>query len=162
MANIHEQLYQSHSFSNLSFDEGLKNLVTTILENMDYEVKIKTRLDLEPIELNINQAVPCSLIVNEVITNSIKHAFNDYSNGFIAIELHNRDNELTLKIMDNGVGFPDSKVGASQNGSLGMELIQTLTLQLEGEYSYRSRDNAPGAFFQLNFRVSDSPGSSSS
>lgn len=159
MASIHEQLYQSHSFSNMAFDAGLRNLVKTIIETMDDGSNIDTEFHLEPVQLNINQAVPCSLIVNEVITNSIKHAFNYNERGLITISLHRQDKMLNLKITDNGIGFPNDFKKSEQN-SLGMELIRTLALQLEANCKYESRKSEPGTLFEIEFEISDSPGSS--
>lgn len=159
MASIHEQLYQSHSFSNMAFDAGLKNLVNTILETMDDGKNIDTKFNLEPILLNINQAVPCSLIVNEVITNSIKHAFNQGNKGLITLNLKKRDGNLHLQITDNGLGFSKGLEDKEQN-SLGMELIKTLALQLEAEYKYESAATEAGTIFEIEFQMSDSPGSS--
>lgn len=163
MANIHEQLYQSHSFSNLSFDEGLKTLVATILETMDEDDAIKTNFDVQPIELNINQAVPCSLIVNEVITNCIKHAFDDQEGGLISIKLWQKQDLLSLQIKDNGSGLLENSTDIQESSSsLGMELINALAIQLDADYIYQSREDAPGSCFEISFEISDSPGSSGS
>ncbi|MEQ8523858.1 histidine kinase dimerization/phosphoacceptor domain -containing protein [Gracilimonas sp.] len=154
MANIHEQLYQSNSFSNMDFDSGLRNLVHTILETLDNHSKIEPEFNIEPINLNINQAVPCCLIVNEVLTNSIKHAFTDKQSGLISINLHKNRQHITLKIMDNGVGFTENTEQQNQD-SLGMVLIQTLAQQLEAEYEYRSRESENGVLFNLTFKLID-------
>lgn len=159
MANIHEQLYQSKSFSNMNFDIGLKNLVKTIIETLDIDSEIQTEFDLDPVTLNINQAIPCSLIVNEVITNSIKHAFKPGEKGLISMVLKKRDHSIYLKITDDGTGLPKDMTKDDEN-SLGMELIMTLALQLEGIHNYKSRDTEPGTIFEIEFEISDSPGSS--
>lgn len=161
MANIHEQLYQSQSFSNMDFDVGLKNLVQTIIDTMSDGKSIQTSFDLEPVKLNINQAVPCSLMVNEVITNSLKHAFNEQKNGLISVYLEKNGDVLHLKITDNGTGF-QKNIDSLENTSLGLELINTLARQLDAEYQYRSLENKPGAYFNTEFKISDSSGSSGS
>lgn len=158
MANIHEQLYQSNSFSNMAFDVGLKNLVQTILETLDSGKEIETTFNLDPIELNINQAVPCCLIVNEVLTNSIKHAFNTNEGGLITISLNKNNQHLHLQIADDGVGFQDDG-DQNDTSTLGMELIDTLAHQLEAEYSYTSGKSGEGTLFEIQFSISDSPGS---
>ncbi len=163
MANIHEQLYQSHSFSNISFDKGIETLVQTILDTLDHASKIETSFDLDPIELNINQAIPCSLIVNEVITNSIKHAFKEEESGEIHVQLSNKDSLVSLNITDDGNGFADkTPVGSSKSTSLGMELIDALVIQLEGTYDYGSKKDHSGSVFSMEFKISDQAGSSSS
>ena len=152
MANIHEQLYQSNSFSNMKFDRGLKNLVESILETLETDTKIEVDFNLEEVELNINQAVPCCLIVNEVLTNSIKHAFSQRDTGTITIRLKSQNDILNLKIMDNGGGFQDD-IEDSDEQSLGMVLISSLATQLEAEYAYQSREDEQGALFQIKFKT---------
>lgn len=159
MANIHEQLYQSKSFSHMAFDVGLKNLVKTVIETLDNSSEIETDFNLDPVKLNINQAIPCSLIVNEVITNSIKHAFKPGEKGLISLNLQKRGRTIHLQITDDGVGFP-KEMSTDDENSLGMELIMTLVLQLEGSYKYNSRESEPGTIFEVEFEISDSPGSS--
>lgn len=159
MANIHEQLYQSKSFSNMAFDVGLRNLVKTVIETLDNSSEIEPDFDLDPVTLNINQAIPCSLIVNEVITNSIKHAFKPGEKGLISLKLRKQDHNIYLQITDDGVGFPKD-MSIDDENSLGMELIMTLVLQLEGTYKYKSRESEPGTIFEVEFEISDSPGSS--
>jgi two-component sensor histidine kinase len=161
MANIHEQLYQSQSFSNMDFDLGLKNLVQTIIDTMSDGKSVQTSFDLQPVKLNINQAVPCSLIVNEVVTNSLKHAFHGRKDGLISVFLDKNESTLQMKITDNGSGFKDN-IDSMESNSLGLELIRTLARQLDAEYQYRTLENGSGAYFDIEFRVSDSSGSSSS
>jgi two-component sensor histidine kinase len=156
MANIHEQLYQSQSFSNMDFETGLKNLVKTIIDTMSDGKSVNTSFKLEPVKLNINQAVPCSLIVNEVVTNSLKHAFKDRNDGVISVSLAKIEQELRLKITDNGPGFKNEE-NSRESNSLGLELIHTLAHQLEADYQYGSRENESGAHFNMEFIVSDTP-----
>ncbi len=150
MANIHEQLYQSNSFSNMEFDEGLIRLVETILATMNHSKEINIKYDLEPIQLNINQAVPCSLVVNEVITNCLKHAFRDMNEGEIHISLKKAGKAVTLKIFDNGVGIPEEHENP-ESESIGMELIQTLARQIDGNFSYKPAPERNGTLFNLSF-----------
>ncbi|MDZ7808612.1 MAG: sensor histidine kinase [Gracilimonas sp.] len=161
MANIHEQLYQSQSFSNMDFDIGLKNLVQTIIDTMSDGKSVQTSFDLQPVKLNINQAVPCSLIMNEVITNSLKHAFHERKDGLISVLLEKNGATLRMKITDNGSGFEED-IDSLESNSLGLELIRTLVRQLDAKYQYRSRENGSGAYFDIEFSMSDSSGSSGS
>jgi len=160
MASIHEQLYQSRSFSKMDFETGLKNLIRTIVESMSDGHSVRTEFDLESIKLNINQAVPCSLIVNEVVTNSLKHAFREQQEGLIFVSLKKNGPKLNLKITDNGAGF-NHHADSRAESSLGFELIQTLSHQLDGEYEYKNRDDTSGVHFELIFNITDSSGSSS-
>ncbi|MEX0890265.1 MAG: PAS domain S-box protein, partial [Balneolaceae bacterium] len=102
MAAIHEQLYQTDSFSKFPFREGLQVLVERVAEAFQDVLALDVTYDLEPIELNINQAVPSSLLVNEVLTNILKHSFHGKKSGSIFIRLNEKDNVVTLRIEDDG------------------------------------------------------------
>ncbi len=99
------------------------------------------------VNINLDQAVPCSLIVNEVVVNCYKHAFNGTDNGRIEITSQFDEPELTIRIEDNGSGLPDDFDINSQQ-SLGMTLIQTLAQQLEAKMSIRSKN---GTEFFISF-----------
>ncbi|SMO47644.1 sensor histidine kinase [Gracilimonas mengyeensis] len=154
MANVHELLYQSHSFSNLSFDEGLRKLVQTVQDTMETNTNVSIEFELESVQLNINQALPCSLILNEVITNAMKHAFTRKETGKISIRLQQKNNYLSLQITDNGHGISQEKDEISE-ASLGLELIESLTQQLEADYKYQSRKEQPGTVFELSFPIAE-------
>lgn len=148
MASIHEQLYQSHSFSKLDLSKSLKKLVKKIVETMDPEVPIILEFDLNQVDLNINQAIPFSLIVNEVVTNVIKHAFQGKSKGKIKVTLSEKDSLLHLSIKDNGIGIPED-FEIKKNQTLGLNLIDTLAKQLDAEYNYNSTEL--GTSFNIQF-----------
>lgn len=161
MALIHEQLYQSTSFSTLNFSDNIETLVRNILKTMHQRDQISLELVCDPITLNINQAVPCSLIVNEVITNAIKHAFPEQRAGTIEIVLTSRaENLVRLEILDNGVGLPDGQKSISPQ-SLGMHLIEVLAKQIQGTAAYQNRSDHSGTRFSLQFPLSQSKGPSS-
>jgi PAS domain S-box-containing protein len=156
MATIHEQLYKSASFKNLRFDENIEQLITNITNTYYASVDLKVSYDMETIEMSINDAIPCSLIVNEVITNVLKHAYDEGDSGTLDVSLDEEDKTVTLKIRDDGKGLPDDFEKGGNKSSLGMELIQTLTKQLQGTYSYTSMDY--GIEFQLKFDKSGRKG----
>ncbi|TVR33837.1 MAG: PAS domain S-box protein [Balneolaceae bacterium] len=150
MANIHEHLYQSKSFVDINFSENVKALVSNILDTMQLNADIDLNFSCDDVLLNVSQAIPCSLIVNEVITNSIKHAFTNRAHGEIAIQLTQKGDQINLKIMDNGVGLPpDFSIESSQ--SLGLQLIRTLSEQLRAEYGFLP--DKSGCTFQLQFEI---------
>lgn len=151
MAMIHEKLYQSEALSDISFDAYLKELVGTISGTYTTEYKkIENHFDLDMVSLDIDQAIPCSLIINEVMVNCYKHAFETMEKGEIRISLIYDRPELLLKISDNGKGLPEHfKIDAQQ--SLGMTLVQTLSKQLDGEINFESRPEREGAEFTLRF-----------
>lgn len=150
MANIHEQLYQSNSFSRLEFAENIQALILNILKTFQSQTEVKVDFNCDPMHLNINQAIPCSLIVNEVVTNIFKHAFPGKKEGNIGISLSeaSKTNTITLSIKDNGVGLPKHFV-ITDSGSLGMSLIDVLSQQLDASYEYNSSEQ--GTVFTIQF-----------
>jgi two-component sensor histidine kinase len=159
MASIHEHLYQSENFSTLKFSENLKSLSKKLVNTMQVDTDVTIETDLEMVELNLNQAIPCSLIVSEVITNALKHAFKGRKKGKLTLELQQVDNSFGLQISDNGVGIPGHYSKGDTESSLGIHLIQKLTNQLEGEYEYRS--TGEGTIFTLKFEKAAVKGSGS-
>lgn len=160
MATIHEILYQSSSFTKLKLDDNIKRLIENITSTYEISVQLDIRFDLEPIELNINQAIPFSLIVNEVITNVLKHAFDEETSGKLSITLSAENDRVTLTIKDDGNGLPDDFDPADSGNTLGLELIETLATQLGAEYSYASLYQ--GTLFTLTFEKDESAGVGSS
>lgn len=149
MAEIHEQLYQSESFSQLLFSKSLESLVVNISNTLKTKTTVELNFDIEPLELNINQSVPCSLLVNEVMTNILKHGFINRETGTISISLSSRDNHVVLKITDNGVGLPENfdELGES---SMGLKLIHLLSQQIDGKNRLYSDET--GTTFILEFK----------
>jgi two-component sensor histidine kinase len=91
--------------------------------------KIAFDIKSEKIELNINQAIPCSLIINEVVTNIYKHAFPKAAEGKVRIKLTANGDDVLLTVSDNGCGLPENYIGA-ESGSLGLNIIKVLSNQL--------------------------------
>ncbi len=155
MAEIHEQLYESSSFSKLKFSVSLKNLIDKIVHVMKKKTDVELRYNLSSIELNINQSVPCSLLVNEVVTNILKHGFKNLQSGLIEVDLSEEDNIVTLKITDNGIGLPQD-FEENTDSTMGMKLIDLLTEQVEGKKKLYSDGN--GTTFLLTFEKTDAKG----
>lgn len=158
MAEIHEQLYESSSFSNLMFSVSLENLIKKIVHAMKKKTDVEVRYDVAPLELNINQSVPCSLLVNEVVTNILKHGFKDLESGIIHVSLTRQNDSVTLKISDNGNGLPKNFDG-NMESTMGLKLIDLLTNQIGGKNQFYSDEN--GTTFLLEFEKSDAKGASS-
>ncbi|WP_428236483.1 PAS domain S-box protein [Gracilimonas sp.] len=147
---IHEQLYQSESFSQISMKENIQMLVHHVENSVPTETDFQIKLDIQDIELNINQAIPLALIVNELLTNSYKHAFKGRSNGTIKIELHKTENgTVKLTLADNGIGLP-SDTDLEHSTSLGFTLLKTLCSQLRAELKQNSPQN--GTSFTIAFK----------
>ncbi|MCH2451151.1 MAG: PAS domain S-box protein [Gracilimonas sp.] len=133
MALIHEKLYRSKSLSHLEFREYIEDLVSSIKKTQDHSDKINIHVDCDDIVLNVNQAVPCALILNEAISNAIEHAFvGKKEKGTIWVSFKEHNNELHVSIRDDGIGMPKNVLGTKQ-ASMGLTIIQTLIKQLSAE-----------------------------
>ncbi len=158
MASIHEILYRSNNFSRVDMKKNIQELVENVTSTMQQVRDIYLNFELESVQLNVNQAIPFSLIVNEVVTNAFKHAFGDRESGGIEIRLFREEEEVvTLEIVDNGCGLPED-MESGKGGSLGLQLIDSLTTQLSGTYRYMNREDKPGTLFTLQFEKNDSAG----
>ena len=146
IASVHEMLYNTDSFINVSFEEYGEKLVERIREmfaSSDQKVEIRPRFRAK--EININQAIPLGLLLNELITNSFKHAFSGKSKGSIDITVTEVDGIIEVIYQDDGIGFDKSKF--EQSTSLGVTLIKTLIEQLEAEFELHTSEG-----FRLSLR----------
>ncbi len=136
MAFIHESLYQTKDFTEINFSEYLislsKNLLYSYITNQN---RIKLRFDVETIFLNLDLSIPCGLIVNELISNSLKYAFPNNKEGYIFVELKKIDNQVTLSVSDNGIGIPN-EIDINNTESLGLQLVISLAEQLNAEVEH--------------------------
>jgi PAS domain S-box-containing protein len=132
MALIHEKLYQSDDLQKIDFKEYLRSFVFHIIHShrLDHG-KIKIEMDIDNIFLNIDIAIPCGLIFNELVTNAIKHAFPRKKNGIIDISMKTKGKVYVFKIGDNGMGLPDD-FDIKKTTSLGLQLVEMLVKQLRG------------------------------
>lgn len=148
MAIIHEKLYQSNNFAEINVAEYLNKLIENIYSSYGINIdRIKIEINAPDIHLDINKAIPCFLVANEVITNSVKHAFPDGS-GKIVIDFQIMDENYVMSIKDNGIGLPED-FNNENTGTLGIQLINGLILQLDGKLEVNSND---GAEFKIIFK----------
>lgn len=150
MALIHEMLYQTDkNIMYIDFSNYIKGLITHLFDS--YEInrnKIDTKLIIDNVSLNINKAIPCGLIINELISNSLKHAFPKDSNGKISITMTStKQKEITLIVQDNGKGIPKD-IQWEKTSSLGLQLVRTLSKQLNGTIKLQKNK---GTKFLINF-----------
>jgi two-component sensor histidine kinase len=132
MAVIHEKLYKSVDFKHIDFGEYIRNLAADLFKS--YRSKpgdIQLKINVENVMLGIDTAIPCGLIINELVSNALKHAFPEGRKGEINIELFRNGDKFTLVVGDDGVGFPKD-LDFRQTESLGLMLVRTLTQQLGG------------------------------
>jgi len=150
MANIHELLYNTKSFAKLSFRDIIQKLANNITSALSGNKKVDLQIHSDPVELNINQAIPCSLIINEVLTNIFKHAFKGRNSGSIAINIEQKERIVDLIISDNGVGLPE-KFNLDDNQSLGKNIIKILSEQLNADF--KLYNSGAGTTFELHFEA---------
>jgi PAS domain S-box-containing protein len=152
MALIHERLYQSSDFARIDMGAYTRNLVTDLQHSYKIEESaVRLTLNLESIPFDITEAIPCGLIVNELVSNALKHAFPKGKEGEIAIQLlRGTTNQVALTVSDNGIGFP-AHVDFRKSPSLGLTLINSLVEQLEGAIEL---DQKGGSTFTITFNVS--------
>ncbi|WP_018126359.1 PAS domain S-box protein [Balneola vulgaris] len=149
IAMVHELLYQSEDFSQVSIQNYLRELSKVIsLSLMNRTVPIDIAFDLDEVELEITQAIPCGLLLNEILTNSYKHAFQGKNEGQIWVSFKKVGEDLVYSIRDNGIGLPSNEEEKKRK-SLGMTLIRTLGKQLHAETEIRSEN---GVLFEFRFK----------
>jgi two-component sensor histidine kinase len=149
MAVIHDRLYRSSEFSSIDFEEYLNALVPELLNSYGTGSEIKIELSAEDIRLGLDAAVPCALIINELITNSLKHAFPQGRPGWIKLSMDLRpDSVVRLVVADNGIGLPASEDAHMEPKTLGLRLVTDLARQLDGSVAI---SNAQGTRVQVDF-----------
>ena len=151
MALVHEKLYQSANLSSVPFDDYVSALLQYLIHaHGNSKVAIRFIKDLQPVFFWVETAVPCGLILNELISNTLKHAFRGRSQGEVRILLHRSpDGTVCLCVSDDGVGLPP-ELDWRQSESLGLRLVEMLTRQLNATMELNC-DN--GTEFQLTFKL---------
>jgi len=135
MGMVHEMLYETDDFDKIDFNKYVKRLTDTLLQGMvSGDKKIKVNYQISDIEFNIDTAIPLGLLLNELVTNSIKYAFSEVESGNIDIQIIKIDDKFLLVFKDNGTGMPDG-FSFDEVESLGLSLVKSLVAQLQGELS---------------------------
>ncbi len=149
MALIHEKLYQSPNLASVDMGEYTRSLVSDLQHSHRTENNsIRLTVDIGEITLGITEAIPCGLIINELVSNAVKHAFPKGREGEIRIRLVRESTKhIVLTVSDNGVGFPES-VDFRNSPSLGLTLVNSLVQQLDGSIELDRRD---GTAFTITF-----------
>ncbi|MBK7128637.1 MAG: hypothetical protein IPH66_04620 [Crocinitomicaceae bacterium] len=138
MALIHEKLYKTGNLASLRVRNYIEELCFNIMESYEnHRIKIKLKFDLEEREYSIDTLIPLGLIINEVISNALKHAFFERNEGNISIAIHSDNKYSVMVIKDDGIGA-DLTFDELKEDSLGMELVESLTLQLDGELELKT------------------------
>jgi two-component system sensor kinase len=149
MSLIHEQLYQSPDLNQISFGDYIERIAQQLFRFYEADVKgVELEVKVDELFLNLDTSIPLGLIVNELVSNSLKHAFPDDRNGKVSIWLQTQDKNNILTVVDDGIGLPSDFDISNNTDSLGLHIVQTLTLQLRGTLDIKK---SPGAEFKITF-----------
>ena len=153
IASVHELLYKSNQFSSIDYNEYIQHLVDYLVKSMVDDKSIEVEVDVEKVHIPLVSAIPLGLLINEIITNSIKHAFPNQQKGKVFLQLKRVDEKVVLlRVGDNGTGFRITDSNPIQEEeTLGLSLIENLAEQLSGDLQRSSID---GTVYELRFEVS--------
>lgn len=149
MALIHEQLYKSKDLANIDFSEYASELAEYLRRSYDLDSRgVDLKLDTTPLGLRVDQAIPCGMILNELVANSVEHAYGNHR-GEIRISFRQREDRYCLVVADDGDGLPET-VDPSHASTLGLRLVAALAEQLEADVEFESR---PGLSVCVEFEA---------
>ena len=146
MALVHQNIFNNHEVG-LNFKTYIENLVSEIANSLGMNQQIDLALETEEISLNLSSAIPCGIILNEIITNSYKYALSENNRLQIQIIIKQKGEMISIEVSDNGPGISEEIL--AKDNTLGLELIETLSEQLGGECSF---SNNNGLVFHLSFK----------
>ena len=150
MASIHERLYRTKNFSDIKFSAYVRNLAESLVNTYELsKTSVELSFSLDEVFLTLNTAIPCGLIINELISNSLKYAFVGRDRGKIEISLRQRQNKVTLTISDNGMGMPEA-INMNNTDTLGLQLVSTLVEQIDGTIKLNKKK---GTSFSIEFNT---------
>ena len=151
MGIIHQKLYQGENLGSIEMKDYFINLGEGVLDTFNAEEKVKIECAMDDLNLDVDTAVPIGLIVNELLTNALKYAFPEGTKGHISISLKRENNDLQLKVSDDGIGKTE---GLKPKGTgFGTQLIQLLTKQLNGTISEEHKNGTAVFFSFKNFKT---------
>lgn len=151
MALIHEKLYRSTDLARIDFAQYVRELGAYLFRCYGAQNSgVGLQVDIDDAPLSIDAAIPCGLIITELVSNCLNHAFRGRSEGEVTVSLHGQGGQAwTLVVSDNGLGFPQD-VDFRNTDSLGLQLVNSLTHQLDGTIQLRNREGG-GTAFELQF-----------
>lgn len=151
MSLIHEKLYRAKDLARIDFREYADDLATNLsIINTRSVGQAEVKIDVEGIMLDINNSIPCGLIINELVSNAFKHAFSDDRRGKVTISMRRvNENRIVLAVSDDGIGFPED-MDFRNTSSLGLQLVNSLVTQLDGTIAL---DRTGGTTFRIEFEA---------
>ena len=149
MALLHEALYRSERLSHVNLAGYVERLCTHLFRSSGADSRrVRLVIRVEPVELDLDQAIPCGLIINELMANSLKHGFPNGREGRITVDLSAQAGRVTLRVSDSGAGYPPGQ-NFDQPATLGLQLVASLARQLGGRAEFPP---GPGAACQVVFQ----------
>ena len=150
MAMVHEKLYMSKDLSNINMSEYIKKLVLTLFDSYSTKkTQIMPILELDDIFMNIETGIPCGIIINELVSNSLKYAYPEDNKGTIFVGLKYKKDYYELTVSDDGVGIPENINLEETPETLGLMLVNSLISQLDGSIEFNQDYNTE---FKINFK----------
>lgn len=148
MSFIHESLYQTRDFSQIEFSAYILSLTNNLIHSYSIQAgKISLETDFVKVFLSLDQAIPCGLIINELVSNALKYAYPHDSNGIIKLVIKEKDNRVEIRVADRGVGLP-KELDVENSESLGLQLVYTLIDQLDATITI---DTGKGTEYLITF-----------
>ncbi|MEM4196403.1 MAG: PAS domain S-box protein, partial [Methanothermobacter sp.] len=146
MALIHERLYRSGDLKNIDMGEYIRTLASEVFRSYSADSRIRLNMDVAELKVDVETAIPVGLIVNELLTNAVKHAFPD-GEGTVSVSVKRSNNHVLIEVSDDGVGFPPD-LDWESSPSLGLQLVRNLTNQIDGTVEMISDG---GTTFRITF-----------
>lgn len=150
MSFIHESLYQTKNFSQVDLADYIDGLSRNLMMSYSLTGKVALEKDLEQVMLDLDQAIPCGLILNELISNALKHAFPHGGQGRIDIGLRLKGRQVAITVADDGVGLPEGFDDQHSTG-LGLQLVHMLIGQLDGQFRRQPAPAGQGVSYLITF-----------
>lgn len=147
MSMLHEKLYRSADLSRIDMREYALTLISFLLRSYSVDGKVNPSYDIRDIHMGIDSAIPCGLIINELISNALTHAFDFKDKGKLRVSMHRENGRIKLEVSDDGRGLPEDFT-ISGSRTLGMTLVETLAQQLNGDVEFF---NSNGATIRITF-----------
>lgn len=151
IAKVHELLFQSTSLSHIAVRDYISELVHANMNTLQAGDEVNVQLHIEDIEMNLNEITPLGMLLNELLTNSLKYAFQDQEEGLITVDISEHDQTYHVKYLDNGRGFDRQKF--EDPGFMGFSITHALLQQLEANYEFDSNDGFIIEFHFEKFEV---------
>jgi two-component sensor histidine kinase len=150
MAFVHENLYRANDFSTIDLNGYVSDLLSHIAQSFFQEhIRLQTVLSDQNIPLSLDQAIPCGLIINELVSNAFKYGFPDKKKGIIKVIVTENNRQIEISVQDNGVGFPKDFTFEVSH-TLGLQLVTSLVNQLDGSIQ---QTQSKGVGFKIKFKI---------